>query len=76
VKIIVEQVTVTEFIAQKRKNHRVGGNLIMPANKFIVGKILKQDAVREIENVSPSNSMINRITDDMSHELKRFCMIN
>jgi hypothetical protein len=59
---------VAELIAQKRKSHTVGENLLMPACKM-----LGQDALREIENVSLSNSMINRRIDDM---LKRFCVIN
>jgi hypothetical protein len=59
---------VVELIAWKRKSQTVGENLIMPACKIIVGKILGQDAVHEIENIPPSNSMINRRTDDMSHD--------
>jgi hypothetical protein len=38
-------------IAQKRKCHVIGENLIMPACKITVGKILGQDAVQEMENV-------------------------
>jgi hypothetical protein len=40
----------------------------MPALKMIVGKMLVQDAVREIENVPLTKSMINRHIDDMSHD--------
>jgi hypothetical protein len=40
----------------------------MPACKIIVGKMLGQDAVREIKNVPLSNSMANSRTDDMSHD--------
>jgi hypothetical protein len=40
----------------------------MPACKIIVGKILGQDVVREIENVPLSNSTINRRIDDLSHD--------
>jgi hypothetical protein len=36
---------VLEFIAQKRKSHRISKNLIRPACKFVVGKILGQPAV-------------------------------
>ncbi|XP_055510562.1 zinc finger BED domain-containing protein 5-like [Leucoraja erinacea] len=59
---------VAEIIAQKRKSHTVGENLIMPACKIIVGKMLGQDAVREIENVPLSNSTISQCIDDMSHD--------
>ena len=43
---------VAELIAQKRKSHTVGENLIMPACKILVGKMLGQDAVRATENVT------------------------
>jgi hypothetical protein len=33
-----------------------------------VGKVLGQDDVQEIENISLSNSTINRHTDAMSHD--------
>ncbi|XP_072909831.1 zinc finger BED domain-containing protein 5-like isoform X6 [Hemitrygon akajei] len=59
---------VAELITQKRKSHTVGENLIMPACKIIVGKMLGQDAVREIEKVSLSNSTIGRRIGDMSHD--------
>jgi hypothetical protein len=36
---------VAELIAQKRKSHTVGENLIMPTCKIIVGKMLGYDAV-------------------------------
>jgi hypothetical protein len=39
----------------------------MPWCKFAVGKMLEQDAVGEIENISLSISAINRRIDDMSH---------
>jgi hypothetical protein len=38
--------------------------------------MLGQDAVREIEDVPPSNSTINRLIDDLFTMLKRFCLIN
>jgi hypothetical protein len=41
---------------------------MMPACKIIVCKLLGQPAVLEIENVSLSNSTINRSIDDMSHD--------
>jgi hypothetical protein len=37
-----------------------------------VGKMLRQDAVRETENVLHSNSTTNRCTDDMSHDGRQF----
>jgi hypothetical protein len=38
---------VAKLNAQKRKSHTVvAKNLIMPAYKIIVGKMLEQDAVR------------------------------
>jgi hypothetical protein len=40
----------------------------MSACKIIMGKMLGQDALREIENVALSNSTINRHTGDMSHD--------
>jgi hypothetical protein len=40
----------------------------MRACKIIEGKILGQDAVREIENVPFSNSTINICVKDMTHD--------
>jgi hypothetical protein len=40
----------------------------MPACKIIVGKMLGQDAVREIENVPLSNSTTKRRSDGKSHD--------
>lgn len=59
---------VAELNAKKRKSHTGGDYLTMPASKIIVGKILEQDALREIENIPLSNSRINRDIDDMSHD--------
>jgi hypothetical protein len=67
---------VAELIAQKRKSHTVGENLIMPACKIIVSKMLGRDAVREIENFPISNSTINRHIDDMSHDPEEVFVIN
>jgi hypothetical protein len=39
---------ITELVAQKRKSQAAGENLIKPACKIIMGKMLGQDAVREI----------------------------
>jgi hypothetical protein len=39
----------------------------MSACKITVGKLLGQDAVREIENVPLSNSTINRCMNGMSY---------
>jgi hypothetical protein len=36
---------VAELIAQKRKSHTVGENLIIPACKIVVGIMLGEDAV-------------------------------
>jgi hypothetical protein len=43
-------------------------NPIIPTCKIVVGKMLGQDAVREIENVPLSKSTINRNTDDIPHD--------
>ena len=61
---------VAEIIAQKRKSHTVGENLILPACKIIVGKMLGQNAVQEIENVPLSDSTISRRIDDMAHDIE------
>jgi hypothetical protein len=50
------------------KSHTVDENLITPACKSAVGKLLGQDAARETENVPLSNSTINGCTDDMSRD--------
>jgi hypothetical protein len=63
-----ESYLVAELIVQKRESYTVGENLIMPARKIILGKMLGQDAVREIENVPLSNSTINGRIDDMSRD--------
>lgn len=49
---------VAEIIAPIRKSHT------------IVGKMLRQDAVREID------STISRCIGDMSHDAERLCVIN
>lgn len=59
---------VAELIAQKRKSHTVGENLIMPACQILVGKMLGQNAVRAIENVPLSDNTLSRRTDDMSRD--------
>jgi hypothetical protein len=66
---------VAGLTAQKRKSHTVGENQIMPACKITVGKMLKQDAVPQIENVPLSNSTID-ILMTCHMMLKRFCAIN
>jgi hypothetical protein len=87
IKAFVSKVTVSEkdkeasylvakLIAQKRKSHTVGENLIMAACKSIVGKMLRQDAVRETENTPLSNTMINRCTDDILHDAEEFFVTN
>jgi hypothetical protein len=48
----------------------------MPAFIIIVTIVLGQEAVREIENVSLSNSKVNRRTDHLLAMLKRFYLIN
>ena len=41
-----------------------------------MSKMEGQDAVREIENVTLSNSIISRRTDDISHDAVINCVIN
>jgi hypothetical protein len=67
-----ENYLAAELIAQKRKCSTVGENLIKPACNIIVGKMLGRDAVREIENVPLSNSIINRPINDMSNDAEGF----
>jgi hypothetical protein len=43
----------------------------MLACNIIVGKMLGQDAVQEIENVPLSNTTINRRTEDMSQDAEK-----
>ena len=57
-----------EIIAQKRKSHTVGENLILPSSKIIVGKMVGQNAVQESEKVPRSDKTITRRFDDMAHE--------
>jgi hypothetical protein len=59
---------VAELIAQKKKSHTVGENLIMPACKIIVSKVLAQNAVQEMEKVLLSNSSC---IYDMSHDAEK-----
>ena len=61
---------VAEIIAQKRKSHTISENLMMPACKIIVDKMLRQNAVQEIENMPPSDSTISRRIDSMSHDVE------
>jgi hypothetical protein len=65
---------VAELIAQKRKSHTIGKNQIMLTRKIIVGKMLRQDAAREIENVPLSNSTTD-VLMTCHMKLKRFCVI-
>jgi hypothetical protein len=62
-----------ELTAQRRKSHVGGETLIMTASTIIVSKRLGQDTVRETANVLHSNNMINRCTDDMSHDEDVLC---
>ena len=65
---------VAEIIAQKRKSHTVGENLILPACKIIVGKMLGQNAVQEMEEVPLSDNAISRRIDYMAHDSEEvFC---
>jgi hypothetical protein len=57
---------VAELTAQKRKSYTLGENLIKPACKLTVGKMLGECAVRATDNVPLSNSMINRRIDDVT----------
>lgn len=59
---------VAEFIAQKRESYTLCEDLIMPACKIIVGKVLGEDAVREIENISLSNTVVSQRIRDMSRD--------
>jgi hypothetical protein len=59
---------VAELIAQKRKSHTVGENLIMPACKIIMGKMRGKNAVGEFKNIPLSKQFVNRHIDDMSHD--------
>ncbi|XP_068115889.1 zinc finger BED domain-containing protein 5-like [Hyperolius riggenbachi] len=59
---------VAELLAQKRKSHTIAENVIMPACKIIVSKMLGEDAAREIEKVPLSDSTISRRIDDMSRD--------
>ena len=40
---------VAEIIAQKRKSHTIGENLILPYIKVIVDKMLLKNALQEIK---------------------------
>lgn len=57
---------VAELIAQKKESYTIGVDLIMPACKIIVGKVLGEDAVREIERVPLSSKVISQHVKDMS----------
>jgi hypothetical protein len=59
---------VAELVAHKRKSQTVGESLIMPPCKFIMSKMLGQDAAREIEKVPLSNSTISQRIDIMSRD--------
>ena len=61
---------VVEIITQKRKRQTIYENLIMLACKIIVGKMLGQNTVQEIENVLLSDSTVSRRIDDMSRDVE------
>lgn len=63
---------VAELIAQNRKNHSIGENLIMPACKIIVSKMFGEEFVRKIENIPLSNNTISRRISDMSYDVEDF----
>jgi hypothetical protein len=48
----------------------------MAACTIIVGKMPRQDAVRETENVLPSSNMILNVLMTCHVTLKRFCVRN
>lgn len=59
---------IAELIAQKRESYTLGEDLIMPACKIIVSKVLGEDAVREIENIPLSNTVVSQRVRDMSRD--------
>ena len=59
---------IAEIIAQKRKSHTVGENLILPAGKTTIGEMFGQNAIQEIENVPLSDSTISWRIDDMAYD--------
>ncbi|CAI9714955.1 Hypothetical predicted protein [Octopus vulgaris] len=61
---------VAEIIAQKRKSHTVGENLILPAGKIIVSKMLGQNTLQEIEYVPLSHTTASRCIDDMARDIE------
>lgn len=67
---------VTELIAQKNeKHHALGENLIMPAYKYIVMKMLTSCSMRNWKG-SILHGMISCHTDDMSHDAEELWVIN
>uniref|UniRef100_A0A0L8IF98 Uncharacterized protein n=1 Tax=Octopus bimaculoides TaxID=37653 RepID=A0A0L8IF98_OCTBM len=61
---------VCEIIAQKRKSHTIGENVMLPACKIIVSKMLEQNTLQEIENVPLSDTTGSRRIDDLSHDIE------
>ena len=57
-------------------SHMVGKNLVMPACKFIVRKLVRQDAERKFEKVPFSRTVIVSVLMICHKMLKRFCIIN
>ena len=60
---------IAEIIVQKRKSHTVVENIILPAWKIVVGKMLGQNAGKEMENVPLWDSTISRRFDDKAYDI-------
>lgn len=65
VKMLRKKFIQQQNLLPKKGSYAVSENLIMPASKIIVGKMPRQDAVREIKN-----DPINRHIDDISHDVQ------
>ena len=67
-KAIEASYLAAKIIVQKGKCHTVDENLISPGCKIMVGEMLGQNVVQEIEMVPLSDNTICRHIHDMAHD--------
>ena len=69
-KIVEASYKVSYIIAQKRKPHTLGEEVIMPCAKEIVRLLIGEEAVKKVDNISLSNSTVKRRITDLSLNIK------
>lgn len=69
-KALLASFKVSELIAQQKKPHNVGEELILPAAKIIVKVMFGDAAEEEISKIPLSNNTVSRRIKEMSHDIE------